>query len=58
MLLEIKKMLVTEVFVIFSRADYEMDLDKCCLLTCLRMLYLRIIIVWLMKNNLNQIFGI
>lgn len=51
-------MLVTEVFVIFSRADYEMDLDKCCLLTCLRMLYLKIIIVWLMKNNLNQIVGI
>jgi len=59
MLLRVKKILLTEVFFyIFSRADNEMDLDKCCLLTCSRMLYLRMIIVWLMKNNLNQNVGI
>lgn len=56
MFLRIRKMLVTEVFIILSKAENEINLDEClCLLTSFRMFYLRVIVVWLMGNNFNKL---
>lgn len=49
-------MLATEVFIILSKAENEMNLDEClCLLTSFRMLHLRVIVVWLMGNYFNKL---
>lgn len=56
MFLRIKKICVTEVFIILSKAENEINLDKSLyLLTCFRMFYLMVIIVWLIGNNLSRL---